>query len=166
MVLILTADHLAILANHAQQAYPEECCGLLLGDRQVMHPGAAADHFVCQVFPTANVWQSHTSRNDEFVASATTRYAMDSAVVQQADAYARRNDWDIIGIYHSHPDHPAMPSQWDRQWAWPQYSYLIISVEKGTARDYQSWQFNEHHDVCSEQLIISAPAAPQVVRDY
>ena len=80
-----------------------------------------------------------------------------------AQQHARRNGWDIMGIYHSHPDAAAVPSEWDRAWAWPQYSYVIIAVENGIACDLQSWCLDIHHEFLPERLMVSDITPPQVM---
>jgi proteasome lid subunit RPN8/RPN11 len=53
---------------------------------------------------------------------------------------------DVVGWYHSHPDHPAWPSEFDREHAWPWYSYIIVSVDKGAPKDMTSWRLNDDRD--------------------
>jgi proteasome lid subunit RPN8/RPN11 len=66
---------------------------------------------------------------------------------------ARDRELDIIGIYHSHPDHPAIPSEFDRAIAWHHYSYIIISVQQGIASDLRSWTLDPHHQFQPEDMI-------------
>jgi proteasome lid subunit RPN8/RPN11 len=73
---------------------------------------------------------------------------------------ARDRGMDIIGIYHSHPDHPASPSECDRQLAWPQYSYVILSIERGEVRELYSWQLDDYHQFQPEELIVLDPQTP------
>ena len=74
---------------------------------------------------------------------ARDRYDMDPLDMLRAQREFENSPWDIIGIYHSHPDHPSRPSQTDTDRAWPNYSYVIISVQKGTVASAQSWVLNE-----------------------
>jgi proteasome lid subunit RPN8/RPN11 len=71
----------------------------------------------------------------------------------QAQKQGRDRNLIIIGIYHSHPDYPAIPSEFDRVCAWSDYSYIIISVEKGKTTDLQNWILDQHHQFQSEPLI-------------
>lgn len=74
---------------------------------------------------------------------ARDRYEMDPLDMLRVQREFEKGPWDIIGIYHSHPDHPSRPSQTDTDRAWPGYSYVIISVRQGTAASAQSWVLNE-----------------------
>ncbi|WP_404787016.1 M67 family metallopeptidase [Altericista sp. CCNU0014] len=163
MVLSLTEAHLQSLRLHAAQAYPEECCGLLLGIHQWRE--GVETNAIRQVYATPNTWEQSLTDLDapeQLAATAHRRYRIDPDAMLQAQRHARTNGWDIIGIYHSHPDAAAVPSEWDRAWAWPQYSYVIISVENGTARDLQSWCLDTHHEFLPERLMVSDVAPPQV----
>ncbi|QFZ92544.2 M67 family metallopeptidase [Synechococcus elongatus] len=118
------------IAAHLQQCYPQEGCGLLLGkDRQVE-----------QVWPAANVWQPDTAEENH---DRRDRYQVDPQALLQAQRYCRDRQWQILGIYHSHPDHPALPSECDRLQAWPEYVYLIASVTQGKIKDCRCWQLND-----------------------
>jgi proteasome lid subunit RPN8/RPN11 len=162
VILVLTADHVDAIQHHAEQTYPEECCGLLLG----IHTGQDGDreNQVLEVYPAPNVWDRCVDKDlDQANITAHRRYRIDPSVTIEAQQYARANGWDIIGIYHSHPNHDAIPSEWDRAWAWPQYSYAIVSVENGTARDLQSWTLDTHHEFLPERLVVSGVTPPQVM---
>ena len=112
------------------EAYPEECCGALVG---LSHNGRKV---VRMTRPFAN--RSADSRG--------RRYYVESEAYREAEAWARAHGLDIVGIYHSHPDHPARPSEYDREHAWPWYSYVIVSVEGGRPRDLTSWILTEERD--------------------
>jgi proteasome lid subunit RPN8/RPN11 len=71
--------------------------------------------------------------------SERNRFLMDPKDVARIEAQARALGLDIVGYYHSHPDHPARPSEYDREHAWPWVSYVIIRIEDGKPRDYASW---------------------------
>jgi proteasome lid subunit RPN8/RPN11 len=60
---------------------------------------------------------------------------------------------DVLGVFHSHPDHPNQPSEFDRQWAWPNFSYLITSVVQGVAVESRSWRLNEDRANFSEEKV-------------
>jgi proteasome lid subunit RPN8/RPN11 len=164
MVLFLTENHVQTLRCHAAEVYPKECCGLLLGTRQPQD--GENIHAVQQVYATPNVWGKHLTDlgpPEQQAATAHRRYRIDPDAMLQAQRHARTNGWDIIGIYHSHPNAAAVPSEWDRAWAWPQYSYVIVSVENGTARDLQSWCLDTHHEFLPERLMVSDITPPQVM---
>jgi proteasome lid subunit RPN8/RPN11 len=168
MALVLTnPDQLTTIQRHAEATYPDECCGLLLGiyRRQDETENSKTENkVVLEVLPTVNAWsESPLAQDSEQVCvNETRRYAIDAVAMVEAQRYARGKGWDIIGIYHSHPDHLAVPSEWDRAWAWPQYSYVIVSVRNGTAQDLQSWVLDMHHEFLPEKLVISETTDPQV----
>lgn len=137
-LVVLTREQLQFIMNHAQSAYPEECCGFLIGT-------LTPERLVRRVVPAPNsVDQSRRSR-----------YRIDPVEIIRADEMAQREGFDLLGIYHSHPDNPPQPSQIDLQFAWPTYSYLIISIGNRAAKDVGAWQLSK--DECtfrSEDLTI------------
>lgn len=151
------------LEHHAQATYPEECCGLLLGTLATGH----TPRTVHQIQPLKNQWvaavaavtdpdgaKPHNSRH--------RRYWIDPKDLLAAQRDARDRNCVILGIYHSHPDHPAVPSECDRALAWPEYSYVILSVHQGQVVDCQSWQLDEHHQFQPEPIQTKdAPALPK-----
>lgn len=110
----------------ARQGYPHETCGLLLGVRR------GDEHVVSRV---------HRARNLN-VERAEDRYELDPADFLAADCEARAAGLDIVGIWHSHPDHPARPSATDRDGAWPEWSYLIVAVGREGVGEIRSWRLN------------------------
>lgn len=87
------------------------------------------------------------------------RYWIDPTDLLRIQHEARDQGLEIIGIYHSHPDHPAVPSDCDRRLAWPVYSYVIAAVHRGHLRDLQSWRLQDPPLFESEVIQILAPAA-------
>ena len=149
------------MQTHAESTYPEECCGVLLGRQQ----GDATT--LVEVLATENSWNEEAVDTFDSVAamaplqpaSKRNRFSIAPAVMLQAQRKARVGNLDIIGIYHSHPDHPAVPSEFDRAIAWQQYSYIIVSVEQGKASDLKSWVLDEDHQFQQEE-IITLPTSP------
>jgi proteasome lid subunit RPN8/RPN11 len=121
-------DIAAKIRSHGAETYPHECCGALLG-REV------ADDLreVLALFPLVN-------RRDD---SPRNRFSVTSEDVRDAEKSARAQGLDVLGWYHSHPDHPARPSEYDRDHAWPWYSYIIVSVQNGAPQDMTSWRLND-----------------------
>ena len=109
-----------------RQGYPRETCGLLLGVRR------GDEHVVTQVRRARNL----------NVERAEDRYELDPDDFLAADREARAAGLDIVGIWHSHPDHPARPSATDRDGAWPGWSYLIVSVGREGVGEIRSWRLN------------------------
>ncbi len=161
MVLQLCSEHLRAIATHAEQTYPEECCGLLLGESS---PADAAPKTVIEVWPTENAWSEETAMSMQEIApladhplNKTRRYWIDPKDMLEAQRYARQQQLNVIGIYHSHTDHPAIPSECDRACAWPQYAYMIVSVHQGNVRDFRCWNLDERHQFQPEDLLSTTP---------
>lgn len=153
-MLRLRYDHYKAVEAHARATYPCECCGLLLGQF-----GANELRKATEIWPVTNAWtlaveQEHQSLHSPDVSSwkhsQRDRFSIDPRDLLKAQKYARSQGWQIIGIYHSHPDHVAEPSERDRQSAWPQYSYLILSVRSGRVTDCKSWRLNDHSQFAPE----------------
>jgi proteasome lid subunit RPN8/RPN11 len=135
--LLITPDHLRAIDRHGEETYPEECCGFLIGR-------ASGDETVVErVLPVANERQD--SRHNRFVINPET--------VLAAHKEARAAGADVVGYYHSHPDHPSRPSDFDREHAWPGLSYLIVSVQGGRAADARSWRLADDRDRFDEETI-------------
>ncbi len=86
-----------------------------------------------QLFPLVN-------RRDD---SPRNRFSVTAEDVLAAEKAARELGLEVVGWYHSHPDHPARPSEYDRDHAWPWYSYIIVSVQSGAPQDMTSWRLND-----------------------
>jgi proteasome lid subunit RPN8/RPN11 len=148
------------MTDHAERTYPEECCGLLVGR------GPVGEKVVVEVRSLENTWTPTMSSATAAVdatqdgdragpaLSKARRYWIDPEAMLAVLRDARRRDLDIIGIYHSHPDHPSVPSECDRQLAWPGYSYVIISVQQGQSQTCQSWSLDDAHHFQAERLTI------------
>lgn len=117
---------------HGAQTYPHECCGALLGkDVEV------ADR---RVFREIHALHPLVNRRDD---SPNNRFSVTSQDVLDAEKSARQQGLEVVGWYHSHPDHPARPSQYDRDHAWPWYSYIIVSVANRIPEEMTSWRLAE-----------------------
>jgi len=122
---------------HAAQAYPHECCGALLGRDN----GAARE--ILDLLPLPN----------HHVRSPRTRFVITPEDFRRAEAAAGERGLDLVGWYHSHPDHPALPSEFDRAHAWPWYSYVIVAVEKGRSAALASWRLSDDRMRFSPELL-------------
>lgn len=119
---------------------------------------------VVEVIPTENAWSE--SAAESFAAFAQPRtaskhrsFSIAPQVMLAVQKEARERGLAIVGIYHSHPEHPAIPSEFDRAIAWPEYSYLIVSVPQGRAGDCFSWALDDTtHQFSPETLISSLPS--------
>jgi len=122
-VLKLSEEQILAIRREAESVYPHECCGFLLG---IVENGLRT---VRKLVPAKN------RRTDD-----PRRYLIDPDQFQRIESQVREDSLEILGFFHSHPDAPARPSEFDRDHAWPWYSYLIISVIRGRAGDWASWQ--------------------------
>ena len=138
--LYISPRHLQTLERHAAVSYPDECCGVLIGRSN------GGSMFVERVLSVGN------ERED----SRHNRYLISPETILAAHKEARALGLDVLGYYHSHPDHPARPSEFDREHAWPGLSYLIVSVEKGTVVDRRSWRLSDDRESFEEEPIDQA----------
>jgi proteasome lid subunit RPN8/RPN11 len=127
------------IERHGAQTYPNECLGMLLGRE------TDGRKVVMEVFPLQNAWENsavnpHPATEGE---SSRNRCLVDPKDYLRADREARSKGMDIVGFYHSHPDHPARPSEFDRKNAWPWFSYVILAVEQGVPREMTGWLLAE-----------------------
>lgn len=125
-VLLLPEGARTELEQRVREGYPRETCGLLLGSAQQERVR------VQRVLQARNLNETR----------ARDRYELDPAAFIAADAEARAAELEIVGIWHSHPDHPARPSETDRAAAWAGWSYVIVSVTKDGVADLRSWRLD------------------------
>jgi proteasome lid subunit RPN8/RPN11 len=145
------SGHLAEkIRARGEETYPHECCGALLGrDSSAISgndPGENAltpGREIHALFPLMN-------RRDD---SPRNRFSVTSEDVLAAEKEAREQGLEVVGWYHSHPDHPARPSEYDRDHAWPWYSYIIVSVQSGAPQEMTSWRLNDDRQEFSEEGI-------------
>ena len=146
-MLILSADQLAAIESHAEQTYPDECCGLMLGT--LKQDGSVSHKVVKQLVALENQWTpdrlAKRKAADRAAQSKRRRYWIDPKDMLRSQKSAREQGLNIIGVYHSHPDHVAVPSECDRALAWPEYAYVIVSVKKAKAVDTQNWALDAAH---------------------
>jgi proteasome lid subunit RPN8/RPN11 len=158
MVLHLSPDHVKAIATHAERTYPEECCGLLLG--KLTRQNQQESRTLVEVLETQNAWSEETAAEMQDIVNQsaalgttkTSRYWIDPQDLLNGQRYARDRQLDIIGIYHSHPNHSAVPSECDRTLAWSHYSYMIVSVQQGEAQDVRCWSLDDQHQFQAEDL--------------
>jgi proteasome lid subunit RPN8/RPN11 len=137
--LHLLSEHLQMMQVHTEASYPQEACGLLLGSRQ------GDRTWVVDIQPTLNAWSPEVAEWIGGGIGKVDRFWIDPAEIFQVMREARSRSLEIIGVYHSHPDHPAIPSECDRRMAWIQYTYVIISVMGGQMVDCRAWQLDGDH---------------------
>lgn len=153
--LVISRRHLHAIGLHGSATYPEECCGVLIGRAIGGHGGTHGTTLVERLLSVDN------ERGD----SRHNRYVIAPETVLAAQREARAAGLDIVGYYHSHPDHPARPSDFDREHAWPGLSYLIVSVERGQVADTRSWRLSDDRERFDEERIDPADgAAPRTAK--
>lgn len=118
-----------------ERAYPAECCGVLVGT-------AGKVKEVVRLVPVRN------RRTDD-----PHRYLIAPDDLRRIEAELRSLRQDVLGCYHSHPDHPAVPSAFDVSEAWPWYSYLIVRVDGGQAADVASWVLDDDRSTMHSEAI-------------
>ena len=114
------------IRRHGEGAYPAECCGALIGRVE----GEAKE--VARLAPAVN------RRTDD-----PHRYLIAPDDLRRLELDVRAAGQEIVGYYHSHPDHPARPSAFDTEHAWPWYSYLIVRIDRGRGADLTSWVLDD-----------------------
>jgi proteasome lid subunit RPN8/RPN11 len=127
VTLRLAACLIEEIRGHGERAYPAECCGALagrLGDDGVKE--------VARLAPAVN------RRTDD-----PHRYLIAPDDLRRLELELRAEGLEIVGYYHSHPDHPAAPSAFDAEHAWPWYSYLIVRVDGGHGAEVASWVLDD-----------------------
>ena len=127
MTIIVPGPIMDQIRAHGEETYPHECCGFLFGGQE------DGKRVITQIRRQAN----------ERTESQTNRFLITPAQFRDAERAARSAGLQMVGIYHSHPDSPARPSEYDRDHAWPWYSYIITSVGKGTAGESHAWELRE-----------------------
>ncbi|OLC47540.1 MAG: hypothetical protein AUH43_11515 [Acidobacteria bacterium 13_1_40CM_65_14] len=117
--LIITGDVEHAIRAHGQETYPHECCGALVGKGDI----------VTTVVALPNTTEEGPRR----------RFLVRPSDYRQAERRATEMGGELLGFYHSHPDHPSRPSQYDLDHAWPTFAYIIVSVMNGAAADMTVW---------------------------
>jgi proteasome lid subunit RPN8/RPN11 len=131
MALRLEAGVADAIRRHGAETYPDECCGALIGREGV----------VTMTYALPNTTDEGPRR----------RFLVRPDDYRQAEKQARAGGGDLLGFYHSHPDHPARPSQYDLDHAWPFFSYIIVSVRGGAPEDMTSWRLREDRSAFDQE---------------
>jgi len=134
-VLELSQELLKRIHAHGEEAYPEEGAGFLLGSD-------GESKRVAEILPLPNTREDGARHN---------RYLIAPEDYLQAELTADKLGLSLIGVFHSHPDHPNHPSEYDREWAQPFFSYIITSVQFGKAIESRSWQLLEDRTRFNEE---------------
>jgi S-sulfo-L-cysteine synthase (O-acetyl-L-serine-dependent) len=132
---------LAEIREHGAEAYPDECCGVLIGDESGQ---------VLEAFPLSNTTSLERRR----------RFLIGPDDYRVAEARAREAGSTLIGFYHSHPNHPAIPSAFDLEHAWPNMHYVIVSVQNGLPETSRSWRLRDDRTAFDEEPIAIGGGTP------
>ena len=135
MTLRMPAPLLDQVRREGELAYPSECCGAIAGPVE-------GEKRAARLYPLAN------RRTDD-----PHRYLIEAEQLRSVEREAQANNWEILGFYHSHPDHPAIPSEFDTSHAWPWYSYLIGAVADGRAESAASWVLDPDRPRMQEETL-------------
>jgi proteasome lid subunit RPN8/RPN11 len=119
----LAAEAETEIRRHASETYPDECCGALI----------SSGNAIVEAYRLPNTT----------AAGARRRFRIGPDDYRLAEARARERRGTLAGFYHSHPDHPARPSEHDLEQAWPNLTYVIVAVKAGTPADLKSWRLRE-----------------------
>jgi proteasome lid subunit RPN8/RPN11 len=138
-VLKFEAGILDEIWRHGEAAYPEEGAGLLLG---TVLDGVKV---VSAIYPLDNAREDSARHN---------RYLLEARDYARAEDEAAARGLDVLGVFHSHPDHPARPSEFDREWAFPWFSYVITSISNGKAGESRAWLLAEDRQRFEEEVIV------------
>jgi proteasome lid subunit RPN8/RPN11 len=131
------------ILRHGEADYPHECCGLLIGTFE-----ANGKKAVQETFPISNSREDAAKRN---------RFLIAPDDLMRGEKHARAKRCDVVGFYHSHPDCPAVPSQFDLDHAWPVYSYIIVSVRSGRAQELLSYELRADRSRFDAEDVLKGP---------
>ena len=134
------------MRRHAEREYPRECCGLLIGRIEA----GGRTRVVSETYPVENRFAEEGERHHRM-----SILPLDYARAERL--HAGRN-LGVVGNYHSHPDHPAVPSQFDLEHLapWPTMSYVVVSVREGKAVDFRSWELESDRSRFKEEEVVRA----------
>jgi len=134
----------AEIRTAGEAAYPDECCGVLIG---------GIDNDGAKIAKRAEAVNNSREDGEKY-----HRFLITPEDVFRAEKTARAAKLELLGFYHSHPGHPASPSEYDREHALPFYSYVIVSVENGKAKDIRSWELSSDRTIFLPEKYITEDA--------
>lgn len=135
-MIYLSEKHIKQIEAHGEKTYPFECGGMLIGRFE------NGEKSVVELLPMENAMTETEQHNRVLILPKD---------VLRAERYARAQKLDVIGYYHSHPDHPAVPSQFDLDHALPVWTYIIVSVREGKAADVRAWEMEHDRSKFNEE---------------
>jgi proteasome lid subunit RPN8/RPN11 len=136
--LKIGAGDVGHIHDHAKEAYPEECAGALVGMN------------IEGIKIVVDAWRAENTHEQE----RSRRFLIEPLKIKEFEERAAERDMDVLGFYHSHPDHSAEPSEYDREHAWPGWSYVIASVSAENVEDMRSWVLKDDRSGYDEEPIV------------
>lgn len=153
-MLNITATAADTIRRHSEEGFPFEICGLLVGNTD----GATRE--VREAWPLRNAWEDDPEQRAEMFKAVeatggpataaaweaedtTRRFFVSPRDQMLAEKRARTLGFQVVGVYHTHPNHPAVPSPFDRSVAWEGWSYVIVSVRDGQVAEFRSWSIED-----------------------
>jgi proteasome lid subunit RPN8/RPN11 len=129
ILMIRISEELACqIEQHGKQTYPEECCGMVLGSNK----------------DTVQIVESIIEIDNSQGENRKRRFFITPQQYLQAERIAKEKNLELLGFYHSHPDHPAIPSSFDTEHALPFFTYIIVSISQGEAKSMTAWLLEEN----------------------
>ncbi len=141
--LVLPSSLYRQIEQEGVRAYPNECCGVMIG-RDVRNGDGQTRRIVDRLQPLTNSFE----KEEQF-----HRFRLDPKEYIEVEKAAGVEGKLVLGFYHSHPDHPARPSEYDRQHGWPFYSYVIVAIHKCEPVDMTSWLLDEATEQFQQERI-------------
>lgn len=138
MKVDISSDLLNQIHAHGEEAYPAEGAGFMLGIAN------GSSRIVTTILKLSNAREEAAQHN---------RYLLTPQDVLRSEQEAAKLGLDVIGVFHSHPDHPNQPSEFDREWAMPWFSYIITSVQSGVAAGSRSWRLTDDRTAFLEEIL-------------
>lgn len=138
MGLKIKKDHIDLIKAFGEDAFPNECCGFLLGRQN------GTDKEVLSTFPAMNAREEGAKYH---------RFLITPEAYLQCEKYAKERDMDVIGFYHSHPNADARPSAYDLEHSWPWYSYVIVSIKDRKAEEVTSWILQDDREKLNQEKL-------------
>lgn len=125
------------IRRHGRESYPDECCGALVGRGRLVTEALALPNAAAE--------------------AARRRFVIEPGDYRAAERWASERGAELLGFYHSHPDHPARPSRYDLDHAWPVFAYVIVAVEAGRPGALTSWRLCEDRSAFDEEPVAVTP---------
>jgi proteasome lid subunit RPN8/RPN11 len=136
MTIQISKAEISKIQAHGIETYPEECCGVLIGYSK----------------PYIKVVEARRVSNTN-IGSKNRRYNINPLEYMKIEQEVDNSELELLGIYHSHPDHPSKPSNFDLNYAFPNFSYIILSVTNGERGNLTSWRLNSSRKEFHEEII-------------